>query len=178
MSEAIANLMNVPFRCREVSCLFIMRIRPAASGSRFRSGGWCACFSVTVEHVPKGGVPALFSCVAFREKAKRPFRVCDWPLFLRASFRKGVERLLFARDIPFAHERSLSRPFIMPSSSASILGKCFALYFTACRPCRPVQRYAARRGRRVGLRRARFNRRSCPFRWSRSRWPRQAAARS
>ena len=91
MSEAIANLMNVPFRCREVSCLFIMRIRPPLRAHDFEAAAGVRVFRWLLSALPKGGVSALFPCVAFREKVKRLFRVYDWLLFFRASFREGVE---------------------------------------------------------------------------------------
>ena len=82
-----------------------MRIRPPLQAHDSEAAAGVRVFRWLLNTLPKGGVSALFPCVAFREKAKRPFRVCDWLLFLYASFREGVERLLFARDIPFAHER-------------------------------------------------------------------------
>lgn len=130
MSEAIANLMNVPFRCREVSCLFIMRIRPPLQAHDSEAAAGVRVFRRLLSALPKGGVSALFPCAAFREKAKRPFRVCDWPLFFRASFREGVERLLFARDIPFAHERVVVEAIHNAIELSIDLGQVLRLVFT------------------------------------------------
>ena len=106
-----------------------MRIRPPLRAYDFEAAAGVRVFRWLLSTLPKDGVSALFPCVAFREKAKRPFRVCDWPLFFRASFREGVERLLFLCDIPFAHERVVVEAIHNAIELGVDLGLVFRLVF-------------------------------------------------
>ena len=130
MSEAIANLMNVPFRCRWASCLFIMRIRPPLQAHDSEAAAGVRVFRWLLNTFRRAAFPPYSLVSRFAKKPSGLFAFAIGLYSFVPRFAKGLSDFFSLAIFHSLTNGSLSRPFIMPSSSASILGKCFALYFT------------------------------------------------
>lgn len=107
-----------------------MRIRPPLRAHDFEAAAGVRVFRWQQGTLPRGGVPDLFLGMRFAKRTSDLFSSAIGPYSFALRFAKGLSGFFSPVTFHSLTNGSLSRPSMMPSSSASILGKCFALYFT------------------------------------------------